>query len=81
VPRLLQRVAAKQVDVVFISHGHPDHCADLNPLLRARVLRCLAFAATGVRWTRWLPWTAGMHPLAALRLSGPALGRPGRSVQ
>jgi ribonuclease BN (tRNA processing enzyme) len=24
---------------VFISHGHPDHCADLNPLLRARVLR------------------------------------------
>jgi ribonuclease BN (tRNA processing enzyme) len=26
------------VDAVFISHGHPDHCADLNPLLRARVL-------------------------------------------
>ncbi|RSM53861.1 MBL fold metallo-hydrolase [Actinoplanes sp. ATCC 53533] len=24
------------VDAVFISHGHPDHCADLNPLLRAR---------------------------------------------
>jgi len=24
---------------VFISHGHPDHCADLNPLLRARALR------------------------------------------
>ena len=23
---------------MFISHGHPDHCADLNPLLRARVL-------------------------------------------
>src|SRR4029077_4994005 len=22
----------------LISHGHPDHCADLNPLLRARVL-------------------------------------------
>jgi len=37
VPRLLERVGAGQVDAVFISHGHPDHCADLNPLLRARV--------------------------------------------
>ena len=24
---------------MFISHGHPDHCADLSPLLRARALR------------------------------------------
>jgi len=39
VPRLLERVGAGQVDAVFISHGHPDHCADLNPLLRARLLR------------------------------------------
>jgi ribonuclease BN (tRNA processing enzyme) len=39
VPRLLERVAADQVDAVFVSHGHPDHCADLNPLLRARALR------------------------------------------
>ena len=39
VPRLLGRAAPGQVDAVFISHGHPDHCADLNPLLRARVLR------------------------------------------
>ena len=38
VPRLLEMVAPGQVDAVFISHGHPDHCADLNPLLRARVL-------------------------------------------
>ncbi|MBF9131973.1 MBL fold metallo-hydrolase [Plantactinospora sp. S1510] len=38
-PRLLERVAADQVDAVFISHGHPDHCADLNPLLRARAMR------------------------------------------
>jgi ribonuclease BN (tRNA processing enzyme) len=37
-PRLLQRVEAARVDAVFISHGHPDHCADLNPLLRARAL-------------------------------------------
>jgi ribonuclease BN (tRNA processing enzyme) len=39
VPRLLERLAPGQVDAVLISHGHPDHCADLNPLLRARVLR------------------------------------------
>jgi ribonuclease BN (tRNA processing enzyme) len=39
VPRLLELVPADQVDAVFISHGHPDHCADLNPLLRARALR------------------------------------------
>jgi ribonuclease BN (tRNA processing enzyme) len=38
VPRLLEYVTVGQVDAVFISHGHPDHCADLNPLLRARVL-------------------------------------------
>ena len=38
VPRLLEHITAAQVDAVFISHGHPDHCADLNPLLRARVL-------------------------------------------
>ncbi|MEU0485153.1 MBL fold metallo-hydrolase [Streptosporangium sp. NPDC006013] len=39
VPRLLERITADQVDAVFVSHGHPDHCADLNPLLRARALR------------------------------------------
>jgi ribonuclease BN (tRNA processing enzyme) len=38
-PRLPRRVGATGVDAVLISHGHPDHCADLNPLLRARVLR------------------------------------------
>jgi ribonuclease BN (tRNA processing enzyme) len=37
VPRLLQWIGANEVDAVFITHGHPDHCADLNPLLRARV--------------------------------------------
>jgi ribonuclease BN (tRNA processing enzyme) len=39
VPRLLGMVTADRVDAVFISHGHPDHCADVNPLLRARALR------------------------------------------
>ncbi len=37
-PRLLEKATADQVDAVFISHGHPDHCADLSPLLWARVL-------------------------------------------
>jgi ribonuclease BN (tRNA processing enzyme) len=37
VPRLLELLPAHQVDAVYVSHGHPDHCADLNPLLRARV--------------------------------------------
>jgi ribonuclease BN (tRNA processing enzyme) len=38
-PRLLEHLAAEDVDAVVVSHGHPDHCADLNPLLRARALR------------------------------------------
>jgi ribonuclease BN (tRNA processing enzyme) len=38
-PRLLELVDADQLDAVFVSHRHPDHCADLNPLLRARTLR------------------------------------------
>ncbi len=39
VPRLLRYLEPGDVDAVFISHRHPDHCADLNPLLRARALR------------------------------------------
>lgn len=38
-PRLLQITDATGLDAVLVSHGHPDHCADLNPLLRARALR------------------------------------------
>jgi ribonuclease BN (tRNA processing enzyme) len=38
-PRLLEHVDAAEVDAVLITHSHPDHCADLNPLLRARCLR------------------------------------------
>jgi len=39
VPRLLEQTAADRIDTVFVTHGPPDHCADLNPLLRARALR------------------------------------------
>jgi ribonuclease BN (tRNA processing enzyme) len=35
-PRLLAWLPAGHVDAVLVSHGHPDHCADLHPLLRAR---------------------------------------------
>ncbi|MGN9837287.1 MBL fold metallo-hydrolase [Nonomuraea sp. H19] len=37
-PRLLELATAAEIDAVLVSHGHPDHCADLNPLLRARAL-------------------------------------------
>ena len=29
---------AEAIDAVLVSHRHPDHVADLNPLLRARVM-------------------------------------------
>ena len=38
-PRLLTVADATEVDAVLVSHGHPDHCADLNPLLRSRAMR------------------------------------------
>jgi ribonuclease BN (tRNA processing enzyme) len=47
-PRLLEHVTAEQVDAVFISHGHPDHCADLSPLLRARAMAAEPAAALPV---------------------------------
>src|SRR5260370_36971005 len=65
-PRLLTVADATEVDAVLVSHGHPDHCADLNPLLRARVLR-----------DDPAPALPGFAPAGAL---GPALAldRPGR---
>ena len=39
VPRLLGIVPAEAIDAVLVSHGHPDHVADLNPLLRARLMQ------------------------------------------
>jgi len=38
-PRLLEVAEAERIDAALVSHGHPDHCADLHPLLRARTLR------------------------------------------
>jgi ribonuclease BN (tRNA processing enzyme) len=38
VPRLLEIVDPGEIDGVLVSHGHPDHVADLNPLLRARLM-------------------------------------------
>jgi ribonuclease BN (tRNA processing enzyme) len=38
-PRLLEWTPAERIDAALFSHGHPDHCADLHPLLRARALR------------------------------------------
>jgi ribonuclease BN (tRNA processing enzyme) len=38
-PRLLGIVTAGAIDAVLVSHGHPDHVADLNPLLRARLMQ------------------------------------------
>jgi ribonuclease BN (tRNA processing enzyme) len=37
-PQLLRVAPAESIDAVVVSHGHPDHCADLNPLLRARMM-------------------------------------------
>ena len=39
VPRLLEILPPRAIDTVLVSHGHPDHVADLNPLLRARLMR------------------------------------------
>jgi ribonuclease BN (tRNA processing enzyme) len=72
VPRLLQLVGADEVDAVFISHGHPDHCVDLNPLLRARVLGGHSATASPPS-TRSLPVYALPGALDAVL----ALDRPG----
>ncbi|MGW1006077.1 MBL fold metallo-hydrolase [Streptomyces sp. NPDC002520] len=35
-PRLLEHCADGRVDAVVVTHEHPDHCADLSALCRAR---------------------------------------------
>src|SRR4051795_6232406 len=39
VPKLLGMLPAEAINAVLVSHGHPDHVADLNPLLRARLMQ------------------------------------------
>ncbi len=48
IQRLLALVDAADVDAVWVSHGHPDHCADLQPLLRARAFQAPPAAALPV---------------------------------
>ncbi|MQA77102.1 MAG: MBL fold metallo-hydrolase [Streptosporangiales bacterium] len=38
-PALLRTHQPDDVDAVLVTHRHPDHCADLNPLLRSLALR------------------------------------------
>jgi ribonuclease BN (tRNA processing enzyme) len=64
-PRLLELVDAAAIDAVYVTHGHPDHCADLNPLLRARSLAAVPAPP--------LPVYALPHALDAVL----ALDRPG----
>lgn len=42
-PKLSSVVGDASVDSVLITHGHPDHCSDLNPLLRSRILGDISF--------------------------------------
>lgn len=64
-PQLMTLMPVEHLDAVYISHGHPDHCADLNPLLRARTL--------GGNDPKPLPVYAPHHALDAVL----ALDRPG----
>ncbi|MGD0244306.1 MAG: MBL fold metallo-hydrolase [Streptosporangiaceae bacterium] len=57
VPRLLEHVAAGHLDAVFISHGHPDHCADLTP---DRRLSIGPFVASICLLPHWVP-NAGLR--------------------
>jgi ribonuclease BN (tRNA processing enzyme) len=51
-------------DAVLVSHAHPDHCADLNPILRARA------------WADVLPSPLPVHALPGALDAVLALDRP-----
>lgn len=57
-PRLLAHCAADEVDAVVITHGHPDHCADLSALGRA-----LTFGGSRAGGSRARGGRAGRTPL------------------
>ena len=74
----LSAEGAPPFDAVLVSHGHPDHCADLNPLLRAQVLAPVPLGPLPV-WAQpgsldavlaldraeWLVGAIELHPFAA----------------
>jgi ribonuclease BN (tRNA processing enzyme) len=73
---LLGHLAPEAIDAVIVTHGHPDHCADLNPLLRARALGggspppLAVFGPPGALdavLTHAMPGTSGEQALAAAR--------------
>jgi ribonuclease BN (tRNA processing enzyme) len=35
---LMRLLPVTELDAVYVTHRHPDHCADLNPMLRARAM-------------------------------------------
>ena len=51
VPRLLEIVPAEAIDAVVVSHGHPDHVADLNPC--SALARCATIRRRDCRHTRY----------------------------
>jgi ribonuclease BN (tRNA processing enzyme) len=75
VPRLQEHTGVDQVGAVFISHGHPDHCADLNPLLRARAWGGAAGSGLALRDGPCLPLPVYAPPGALDAVL--ALDRPG----
>jgi ribonuclease BN (tRNA processing enzyme) len=64
-PRLLEVLAAEAVDAVLVSHGHPDHVSDLNPLLRARAMSDAPPAALPL-----YALTSALGPVLALDRAG-----------
>ena len=74
----LSAEGAPPFDAVLVSHGHPDHCADLNPLLRAQVLAPVPLgplpvwalpgsldAVLALDRAEWLVGAIALHPFSA----------------
>jgi ribonuclease BN (tRNA processing enzyme) len=64
-PRLAELLPVSHLDAVLVSHGHPDHVLDLNPLLRAR-----AFAEPTAPALPVLAPAAALDPVLGLDRAG-----------